>query len=129
MRRQILVPAALLTIVSGCGDSNGSVLAQTVSTGAAIDSTLPLPATTAGPAITSAPVTAPPDVDLTIIQLLARYDGARPVGTANRNPTVAFPGCPGFLELIEPIIGEDIAAFTEERYGFGHGYAKYSCVR
>ena len=47
----------------------------------------------------------------------------------NRDPTNAYPGCPGFIELIEPVIGEDIAAFTEARYGFGYDYAEYACAR
>ncbi|MBN2112795.1 MAG: hypothetical protein JW785_01565 [Acidimicrobiia bacterium] len=32
-------------------------------------------------------------------------------------------GCPKFLDLVTPVIGEDISALTQERFGFGPDYS------
>ena len=39
-------------------------------------------------------------------------------------PGGPFPGCPRFLDLVAPIIGEGISALTQERFGFGPSYAR-----
>ena len=39
-------------------------------------------------------------------------------------PGDPFQGCPKFLDLIAPIIGEDISPLTQERFGFGPDYAR-----
>lgn len=38
-------------------------------------------------------------------------------------PGGPWQGCPTFLELVTPVIGEDISALTRERFGFGSAYA------
>jgi len=41
-------------------------------------------------------------------------------------PGGPFQGCPKFLDLVTPVIGEDISALTQERFGFGRDYARCS---
>ena len=38
-------------------------------------------------------------------------------------PGGPWVGCPTFLDLVIPVIGEDIAVLTQERFGFGRDYS------